>query len=111
LRQVREGAVVGSAVGAGLRRGRRRRRRVGGVEEEEADVMVAEVAELPLPDQAPRRSTVMGSVVVPVSSGGKRFSRKRHWRAVSVGERGHVKRKRVWYKRSRRLRSKTTERT
>lgn len=83
LRQTREGAVSGSA--AGLRRGRKR---VGGVEEGEANVMVAEVAELPLPGQPPCRSAVIGSGIVEVGSGGKRFSGKRHRRGVIVGERG-----------------------
>lgn len=86
MRQTREGAVVGSAVVAGLRRGRKRRRRVGGGEEGEANVMVAEVAELPLPGQAARRS--IGSGVVGVGSGGKRFSGERHRRVVIGGERG-----------------------
>jgi len=107
LRQGREGAVVGSGVGAGLRRERKGRRRVGGVEGEETNVMVGEVAELPLAGQAARRSMLMGS-------GGKRVWRKSHWRVVVVGERGafHAEGYLTFgWKCSRRLRSKTMERT
>lgn len=79
LRQSRERPVVGTAVGAKLRRTRKKRKLIG---MEEASVLDSEVPELPLPGQSPRRSKIASGDLL--GSGGrrrrKRFARKRHLR-------------------------------